>query len=523
MARLKTEQIQHFFGSLAAEDLRGGRCGIERETLRVAPNGFLAQTPHPSGLGSALTHPFITTDFSEALLEFVTPAETQPWEVVQFLCDLHQFTHRHIGEERLWPLSMPCAVEGDARIPLARYGTSNVGQMKTIYRRGLGYRYGRTMQTIAGVHFNYSPGPGFWSALAESRGDRRDPQTFQSAAYFALVRNFRRYAWLVLYLFGASPAVCRTFLQGRDHALQAFDPDTLYLPYATSLRMSDLGYSSAAQSRLNISLNSLGEYVEGLTRAIETPYPPYEAIGVVVDGRWRQLSSNILQIANEFYSVVRPKRVAKSGEKPTTALRERGVEYVEIRALDLSPDDPVGVSQDQMRFLETLLLYCAVVTCDVISAAEQVDVDRNQAVVAARGREPGLELKRDGRTVTLRRWASETFDDLTVIAGALDAADGGEAYAAALARYRSSVDDPAQTPSARVLEAMREQGASHAAYGLDLAGRHKDYFAQLPELGAARDEQLRSAAARSLARQSSIEAADRVDFATYLRNYFAQP
>lgn len=522
MPRLTGPQIDAFFASVDDDDLRQSRYGIERETLRVDRAGDLALTPHPQALGSALTHPFITTDFSEALLEFVTEAVSSPWELVQFLCDLHSFTYAHIGHEMLWPLSMPCTVERDDAVPLARYGTSNVGKMKTVYRRGLGYRYGRTMQTIAGVHFNFSPAPGFWRRLAAAREDTRAEADFQSAAYFGLVRNFRRYAWLVLYLFGASPAVCRSFLEGREHALQLFDSDTLYLPNATSLRMSDLGYSSAAQAKLNISLNSLDEYVAGLTRAIQTPYAPYADIGVEVDGQWRQLSANILQIANEYYSVVRPKRVTRSGEKPTSALRDRGVEYVEIRALDLSPFDPVGVSQTQVRLMECFLLLCAVCDCDVISSAEQVDMDFNQLEVATRGRAPQLMLRDAGVSRSLRDWGLSVFDDLETIAVRLDRACAGTEYADAVARYRALIEDSSLTPSAQVLDSMRDQRASHAHFGTQLAQQHKDYFLGLAPLQKERAVSLRSVAARSLARQSQIEKADTQNFADYLRDYFSQ-
>ncbi len=522
MPRLTGPQIEAFFATLDDEDLTNSRYGIERETLRVDQNGLLANTPHPQTLGSALTHPFITTDFSEALLEFVTEPVSSPWEVVQFLCDVHNFTHQKIGDELLWPLSMPCTVADDDAVPLARYGTSNVGKMKTVYRRGLGHRYGRAMQTIAGIHFNYSPADGFWRKLAASRRDKRPAGAFQSAAYFGLLRNFRRYAWLVLYLFGASPSVCRSFLEGRDHALQLFDAQTLYLPNATSLRMSNLGYNSDAQAKLNISLNSLDEYVAGLTRAIATGYPPYADIGVEVDGEWRQLSSNILQIANEFYSVVRPKRVAKSGEKPTSALRDRGVEYVEIRALDVSPFDPVGVGQTQVRFMECFLLFCAVCNCEVIGAAEQVDVDFNQLEVACRGRAPELALRHLGAPRSMQDWSLHIFDQLALIAERLDRAHGADDYTVAVEHYRQWIVDSRLTPSARVLDAMRDQRHSHAEHGLSVAQKHKAYFAGLEPLAAEHLTALQSAAARSLAKQSQIEAADTVDFATYLADYFRQ-
>ena len=522
MPQMNRGQVDAFFASLSQEELLESRYGIERETLRVDAQGRLALTPHPPALGSALTHPSITTDFSEALLEFVTETADAPWQVIQSLCEMHQFTAGVLDGEQLWPLSMPGLLPDPSEIPLARYGSSNVGQMKTVYRRGLGHRYGRAMQTIAGVHFNFSPSDGFWRNLSALRGDRREEGIARSAAYFVLVRNFRRYAWLVLYLFGASPAVCRSFLDGRDHGLQLFDSDTLYLPNATSLRMSDLGYNSSAQSSLNISLNSLEEYAAGLARAIETPYPEYAAIGVRDGDNWRQLSASILQIANEFYSVVRPKRVAKSGEKPASALRQRGVEYVEIRALDVSPFDPVGISQAQVRFLECFLLLCAVSNCDVISPAEQVEMDTNQLNVARQGRLPRLPMQRLGEATTLRDWARDLFDSLDVIAGHLDLA-GDRGYAASVEHYRRSIEDASLTPSARVLEAMRGSGNSHTEYGLTLAAQHARYFASLAEMCESRLARFESQAHESHSQQARVEREDNVDFETYLARYYAQP
>src|SRR5690606_26320346 len=134
---------------------------------RVTLDGRLSRRPHPTALGSALTHPYLTTDYSEALLEFVTPPQPANWQTLDFLCELHAFVHRHLDDARLWPPSMPCIVNANQEIPIARYGSSNLGMMKTVYRRGLGHRYGRAMQAIAGIHFNYSPPAEFWHACRE--------------------------------------------------------------------------------------------------------------------------------------------------------------------------------------------------------------------------------------------------------------------------------------------------------------------------------------------------------------------
>src|SRR5882762_1854624 len=357
--------------------LQGGRKGVEKASLRVRPDGTLATTPHPRDLGSALTNVHITTDFSESLIELVTPAFTTSWELLQYLLDLHQFVYRHLGDELLWATSKSEAIERDEDIPIAQFGSSHVGQMKTIYRRGLGLRYGRMMQAISGVHFNYSFPLPFWEAYADVFQAHDHGTQFVSARYFDLLRNYRRYGWIVLYLFGVSPVVCKSFLKGRDFALPEFTSNTAYEPYATSLRMSDVGYRNRNQAGLAVSVNSLEEYVRDLQRAISTPHPPYEALGVKVNGEYAQLNANILQIENEYYSFIRPKRVIKSGERPTQALARAGVQYVEVRALDVSAFDPVGVNQSKLRFVEAFLALCVLKDSAAIQGAEEAVLDGN--------------------------------------------------------------------------------------------------------------------------------------------------
>src|SRR5580700_2112393 len=400
--------------------LRGGRKGVEKESLRVSPAGEIVQTRHPAALGAPLTNENITTDFSEALIELVTPPFGETWELLQYLCDIHQFVYRHLDQELLWATSMPCALDGDASIPLAQFGKSNVGRMKTVYRHGLGVRYGRIMQAISGVHFNYSFSARLWGVLADINQSKEPQQSFVSEQYFGVLRNYRRYGWLVLYLFGTSPAVSKSFFAGRESSLAKLDPDTFYEPYGTSLRMSDIGYRNKNQATVNVSVNSLDEYVRDLARAVGTPYPPYEKIGVKVDGEYQQLNSNILQIENEYYSFIRPKRVARSGERPTKALHRAGVEYVEVRALDVSAFDPVGVNQNKLRFLEAFLALCLLRESAPISGGEQSALDANHLLVARRGREPELLLSREGRGISLVGWARELLDSMQGLCEMLD-------------------------------------------------------------------------------------------------------
>lgn len=501
--------------------LQGGLKGIEKESLRVDAAGRLAQTPHPRALGSALTHEHITTDYSEALIELVTPAFKESWQLLQYLCDLHQFVYRHLGEELLWATSMPGVLEGDAEIPVAHYGRSNVGRMKEVYRIGLGHRYGRMMQAISGVHYNYSFPSLFWDVLGEAQQARKIDADFISAQYFALLRNYRRYGWLILYLFGNSPALCKSFVAGRDHSLQQLSPDTLYEPHATSLRMSDLGYRNKSQAGVQISVNSLQEYVRDLTAAVSTPHPDYQRIGVKVNGEYRQLNTNLLQIENEYYSYIRPKRVAHSGEHPSQALRRGGVEYVEFRALDVSAFDPVGVNQNKLRFLEAFAALCVLKSSDSIGAGEQHDLDANHAIVARRGREPGLKLNRNGRELELRTWALELIDSMRGICELLDAGDGQRPYAAALELQEAKVNDVALTPSARSLQELSTTGESFNQMALRMSRIHKAYFLDLYPPNEQRLAQFAAESEQSLRRQHEIERADTVTFDRYLADYFS--
>ena len=513
------EQRLEALTATGSDVLSGGLKGVEKESLRISPDGFLAQTPHPKELGSALTNRFITTDFSEALLEFVTPAFPTTWEALRCICDIHQFTYAHLGDEMLWTASMPCRIPGNREIPLARYGDSNVGRMKTIYRRGLGHRYGRQMQVIAGVHFNYSVPKGFWPAYREVMADDRDDKTFRSDQYLGMIRNFRRMGWIVLYLFGASPAVCKSF-SGAAARLPSLNPDTWFEPYATSLRMSDLGYSNQNQSRIDISLNSLDEYVRDLSNAICTPEPSYEKIGVKVGGEYQQLNANLLQIENEYYSSVRPKRVARSGEQPTAALRRDGIEYVEIRSLDINMFDPSGINQNTMRFIEAFLIYCLLEDSPKLDSAELDEIRHNHAGVAKRGRDPELRLQEDGEAVTLQSWATRILGNVAAVAEMIDRHQGDDSYSAAVSSFQEFVDHPDATLSARIIAELEQSGSSYFEFALGMAKCHRDYFSSIAPLREAQAKILAEEAAESHVRQAAIEAADDIGLDEYLQRYF---
>jgi len=517
------KRLAGVINSRARGALQGGLKGVERESLRVTPAGQISKAPHPRALGSALTNEHVTTDYSEALIELVTPPFAQTWELVQYLADLHRFVYANLpDDELLWATSMPCAIKGDDSIPIAQFGSSNVGRMKTVYRNGLGHRYGRVMQAIAGVHFNYSFPEQFWPVLADVLHPKDAGQAFRSDSYFALLRNYRRHGWIVLYLFGNSPALCPSFLQGRKvDGLLPLEPGSLYAPYATSLRMSDLGYRNKNQAGLNVSVNSLDHYVRDLTAAINTPSPDYEKIGVQVEGEYRQLNANMLQIENEYYSFIRPKRVTQSGERPTRALQRAGVQYVEMRSLDVSMFDPVGVNQNKLRFLEAFAAFCVLRDGRTIENSEQAELDGNHALVAREGRRPGLSLRRDGRDIKLNDWASEIIDSMRGVCELLDEGDPQRPYLTALELQEEKVRDLSRTPAARSLHEMRTNEESFFNFALRMSKVHQSYFRELLSTGDARQEEFAAEAAESIEQQARIEATDTISFDEYLANYFS--
>ncbi|HIE1843221.1 glutamate--cysteine ligase [Pseudomonas aeruginosa] len=494
--------------------------GIERECLRVDAHGKLALTPHPAALGSALTHPQITTDYSESLLEFITPAEPDPAITLADLEQIHRFAYSKLDGEYLWSPSMPCLLPEEEQIPIARYGSSHIGQLKYVYRKGLALRYGKTMQCIAGIHYNFSLPEALWPVLQQAEGDTQNRRDYQSACYISLIRNFTRYSWLLMYLFGASPALEAGFLRGRPHQLEQLDEQTLYLPYATSLRMSDLGYQSSAQSDLTPSYDDPASYTESLRRAVSTPYPNYVEIGARRDGEWVQLSMNVLQIENEYYSNIRPKRVTYSGERPIQALMTRGVQYVEVRCLDINPFLPLGIDLRQARFLDAFLLFCVLQESPQLGHDEQRSASENFLKVVKEGRRPGLQLLHNGEQVELQTWASELLETIQPFASLLDQSHRGEAHIAALASQREKVADPALTPSAQVLASLQERNETFAQFALRQSKVHADYFRSLP-LSAQKQMAFEELARTSLAEQQELERTQVDDFDAYVGAYLA--
>ncbi len=511
--------------------------GLEKESLRVDSNGLLAQTPHPYKLGSALTHPMITTDYCESLLEFVTPVHNNIEDLLQELQDIHHFTYQHIGDEKLWVNSMPCIVESEEKIPIARYGSSNVAKMKETYRRGLSYRYGSLMQTIAGIHFNFSMPDSFWSDYFEfdSSGESPDQlptrlQAQKSDKYFSLIRNFHRNSWIESYLFGASPAVCRSFLRGRakcptqnigrgKHILEDFEAHSFYAPNATSLRLSGLGYSNDAQADIEICYNSIEHFVQSLRRAIQTVNPDYEKFGVNVNGQHQQLNANLLQIENEFYSSIRPKRITPSGESPSTALQQRGVEYIEVRCIDLNPFVPIGIDADCIRFMDVLLLYCLFSDSGPLSPDDFRVAQTNQQKIVLHGRDRHLKINTDQGEKPAKEVMMKLLGQMRPVAELLDQVNNSNHYRSMMTQQINKVEDAELTPSAKILNQMRSEDLSFYEFSNEMSENSERLFKQ-KRLDPETNQKLENLATQSHATQLEMESNDELSFDEFLEDYF---
>lgn len=507
-----------------SSQLKGMLRGIERETLRMQADGFIAQTNHPQALGSALTHPHITTDYSEALMEFITPPQDSIAKALNYLSDIHSVAHRHLPEgEHLWPLSMPCMLQDDEeKIRLAEYGSSNIGKFKTLYRRGLGVRYGRRMQTIAGIHYNLSFPDQLFEQLQQHETDESltslSLQDYRSHRYFALIRNFIRLTPLTIFLVGASPTVCQCFMTGRDHHLLPLAPGTLHLPDATALRMGRFGYQNSAQKQLGIHYNNMSAYLAGLQKAVHTPYAPFSRLGLDdANGEPLQINDHVLQIENEYYSLVRPKQVPIAGETPSQALANRGVGYVELRAVDINPYSPIGIDESTAGFLEVLALYCLLTDSPEISATEQSQIEHNQAEVVNRGRAWNASIVDATGEHFIEDWCRNYLNQMTVVAQLLDDSEKTDLYSQSLIRMQARIDEVDETLSARIVEDTVQQGGAWH-FGSHLAQHHAEVYAN-HQLSLEQEKYFTSLAVQSLQQQQQLEQDSSITFADYIAAY----
>jgi len=506
------------------------KVGLEKETLRIDANGKIAQTDHPDSLGSALCNAQITTDFSEALLEMVTPPCTSVSHAFDHMIGIHQFILPRLNKgEMLWNTSMPCIIDGDDSIRIGQYGHSNTGLMKQVYRRGLGLRYGRRMQAIAGIHFNYSMSDKSWP-LWQSLHAISDHSEFSPATlgYFHMTRNLMRIGWLVPYLFGSSPAICQTFLpSGADSDLATLNSHTRYAPFGTSLRMGEIGYRYKEDAPIDLTVrhDNFENYLSDIYAHVTSSHEAYEQAGVLDSaGHYQQLTTNRLQIENEYYSSVRPKQIPVKGEMPLLALKRAGVRYLELRSVDVNIYEPAGMDVEQLAMLEMLMMFAWLADSPPLMPAE-MDVNKyNVQTVAHRGREAGLALNSQNKTVKLADWGQYILESLVPIAQWMDSCHEQNGtdnmYQTSLTAQMAKLQDPSLTPSARIVDEL----ASHGSYFnmvMHYSSEHHDALLK-QQSNEALQTMLAQLVPESVAAQQKLEASNSGEFPDFLANYFSQ-
>ena len=431
--------------------------GIERESLRVDHEGCISQKNHPKNLGSPLTSKNITTDFAEALVEIVTPTFESAEALHDHLNFLHRFLYSEMDKEILWNFSMPCSFQDEQEIRIAEYGGTNSGMLKHIYRKGLRLRYGSIMQCVSGIHYNFSISHESWKTL-----NRNLNQDFINKRYLGTIRNIKRNFWFLLERLGASPIANESYLYGRKHSLDKCHEDDLFLPNATSLRMSEVGYQSSIQDSLKISYNNLDEFIEAILKGIKTPVQEFKDIGLFdSNGIPQQISTGILQIENELYDIIRPKRSGPSGSRPATLLKEAGIEYLELRGIDVNPFIPEGIDTNKMKLLDIYIIHSLISESPFISHDEVEEIKANQRTIVRNGRSKDVGLIRNGILVPLSEIRNTFLAELEQTALALE--EYSEGYLNAF-NAEMSID---LLPSEKIMQEIKSRNLSFQDYGLE--------------------------------------------------------
>ncbi len=496
--------------------LKISKIGIEKESLRVL-NSRISNKPHDSDLfGSPLLNKFITTDFSESLMELITPPSSETNKTLNFLDSLHQNVSKKISSEVLWPLSMPPYINSDIDIPIAYYGNSDSAYFKRVYRNGLSNRYGRQMQAIAGIHFNYSLDDNSLKNLftQDSEIDFKE----KSIVYFNGLRNLMKMNWLLLYLFGASPFVSKSLVAEKKSNFEKLNEKTLFMPYATSLRMSDIGYQNIKQKNLNISFNGLDEYIKDLKEATETPSKIFAEINDGEGLNYSQINSNILQIEDEYYSTARPKSSVLSNERMINKLCKYGVNYLELRSIDLNPFQASGINLETVRFLEIFILYCLVTSSPKISKSVMSEISNNDLLVSREGRKPGLKLSKNKKSITLEDWANQILDEMLELVSKIGSDQ--KVFVDAILNSKAQILEKDLTLSSQVFHKVRDRDLSYEEFGMFLGGLHKEAYSKSSLIDQHNEKLIEKEIANSNEEEKKLERYTKKSFDGYLRDYF---
>lgn len=431
--------LNTFKALFTSDEILRGNFGVEREGLRVGVKGELSRNKHPKVFGNKIMNPYITTDFSESQLELITPVFNTSKEVYDFLNALYDIVALEIGDEYIWPESMPCVIPDDREIPIATFCKCKQGEEARAYREELLRKYGGKIQLISGIHYNFSLNDDVLNKLYENSSKKEDFKTFKDNLYLKIVRNYLRYRWLLIYLLGSTGVVHSSYKGECLKKLDNISQGAYSCEGIVSYRNSDCGYGN--RITLFADYTSTREYVNSVKRFIK-------------DG--------LIQSPKEFYNSVRPK--GKNPNKILDSLLEEGIQYLEYRSIDINPFSKGGISLEDLEFLELFNLY-------LLFKEEsdykdwQIDGLENQKNIARNG---GLdiELIRDGEKVSKVQWGLEILNEIRDINHILNLGKG-ELIDAQIEKIK----DYKKTNTYRFIELVKEKGYidSH----LDLSKKYK--------------------------------------------------
>lgn len=366
-----------------------GMYGVEREMLRVDKDGMISFKLHPEELGDKFTNPYITTDFAESQIEIITPPLSTMEEVYGFLNLLYDTVALNIGEELLWPQSMPSIITD--RIPVAEFGDHEDARKATEYRERLLLKYGGKKQLISGLHFNFSVDEEIIKVLYENGIQTVNYRNFKEQVYLKAARNYLRYRWLLVYIMGNTTTVHGTFIDDSDctKCFKEINKDSFYLENGISYRNGECGY-----------------------RNLIDLYPDYSSVENYVKSIEKYISDGLIDSHKELYSQVRIK--PGDTEDFLNSLKTDGIKYLEFRTIDVNPFERSGISLDDLRFLELFNIY--------ILLKEESDYElwqeeamENQNLISKFGKKT-IKLKKDGEYILKDQWIKNILREIADMA-----------------------------------------------------------------------------------------------------------
>ncbi|WP_343183925.1 glutamate--cysteine ligase [Buchnera aphidicola (Ceratovacuna keduensis)] len=442
--------------------------GIERESIRIDENGNFSKKLHPKKLGSSLTHKWITTDFSENLIEFVSPKTKNINELKKFLKDIYIYTIKNLNKEMLWPLSIPPYYPKNEKIiKIAKYGNSIIGKKKELYRIGLKNRYGTYKNIISGIHYNFSFSSKFWKKYINKKKINKN---MISKGYMHIIRNYYRFGYFISYVFGASPYISKKIKTKNKIKINKYylkeKEDILFSKWSTSLRNSKFGNYNNIKKKINIKFNSLSEYIKKVKKALNTKDKDFKKI----KNKKQQINDNIIQLENELYIQIRPKQNTKKNETQLNALEKRGIKYIEIRSLDINPFSNIGIKKYQIFFLDLFLIWCISKKSPYIKKCEMKKINKNWENICIKGKKPGQKIYINNKKKTFIKISLKILKKIKKIAKILDSNTNSKEYEKACNKVKKILKNKKLTYSSKILNNIKKSNIK--TFGLKISKKY---------------------------------------------------